>query len=51
MFVRRRGVWFEFAEKMFVFLGKIQKTCVLAKTTVILLNMFIYKQWLVIAAS
>ena len=37
MLVRKRGVWFEFAEKMFVFLGEIQKTCFLAKTTLILL--------------
>ena len=39
MFVRSRGVWFGFAEKMFTFwLGEIQKTCMfLAKTTVILL--------------
>ena len=37
MLVRKRGVWFEFTEKMFVFLGKIQKTCFLAKTTLILL--------------
>ena len=42
MFVRRRGVWFEFAEKMFVFLGEIQKTWFLAKTTLILL--FIHLQ-------
>ena len=37
MLVRKRGVWFEFTEKMFVFLGEIQKTCFLAKTTLILL--------------
>ena len=42
MFVRRRGVWFEFAEKMSVFLGEIQKTCFLAKATLILL--FIHLQ-------
>ena len=39
MFVRCRGVWFgSGVEKMFMFLlGEIQKTCFLAKTTVILL--------------
>ena len=45
MFVRSRGVWFGFAEKMFMFCsGEIQKTCVLA-------NNNIYEQWLVITAS
>ena len=37
MFVRSRGVWFGFAEKMFILFGDIQKTCFLTKVTVILL--------------
>ena len=38
MFVRSRGVWFGFAEKMFMFcLGKSRKLDLLAKTTVMIL--------------
>ena len=37
MFVRRRGVWFGFVEKMFLFCSaKSRKLVFLAKTTVIL---------------
>ena len=54
MFVRSRGVWFGFAEKMFMFCSAKSGNLVFsAKTTVIpyFKIIFIYEQWLVITAS
>ena len=52
MLVGRRGVWFEFAEKMFVFLGEIQKTLFFSKDdSHPTFCSFTKREWLVITAS
>ena len=45
MFVRSRGVWFGFAEKMFTFFSAKSRKDVFSEDD------FIYEHWLVITAS